>query len=262
MSTFSVLPLPTYLIIGAQKSGTRWLIKNLREHPEVFAAAVELSFFNRNSRFEQGLYEYRAAFEGWNGEPVVGESTPGYMMWHGGNLDRFPARIDESLPGVRLIASLRNPVDRAYSAFLHHMRQGRIPTDADLLEWIRSVDPRNDKLKLISGGWYAASLTQYVERFGERLKILLHDELIDNPVRFYTTVLEHIGASTGFLPENLQEIHHRGIPPKASRYFENGGVYRPLTIEERAELYPYFRDDLARLENLLGWNLGAWRPSL
>src|SRR5262245_12635623 len=109
-------PLPTFLIIGAQKSATRWLRTNLGLHPDVYAVDEELWFFNDiNHRFtKRGLPWYRAQYDGWSGEPLLGEATPGYMM-----LRHDPAlvaeRIGEVVPDVRLIAVLRNPVDRAQS---------------------------------------------------------------------------------------------------------------------------------------------------
>lgn len=76
-----ISPLPNFLIIGARKSGTRWLRTHLGEHPETFTAGKELRFFNDPQRFAEGLGSYRAGFEGWTGEPIVGEATPSYMMW-------------------------------------------------------------------------------------------------------------------------------------------------------------------------------------
>ena len=79
------LPLPTFLIIGAQKSATRWLRLNLGLHPDVFAASAELEFFNNGVRFrDEGTDWYRGKFSGWNGEAIVGEATPGYMFWRHG----------------------------------------------------------------------------------------------------------------------------------------------------------------------------------
>ena len=75
-------PLPTFLIIGAQKSATRWLRLNLGLHPAVFTASREIEFFNNRDRYEdQGASWYREQFEGWDGEAIVGEATPGYMFW-------------------------------------------------------------------------------------------------------------------------------------------------------------------------------------
>lgn len=260
MNAIDTLPLPTFLIIGAQKSATRWLRMHLGKHPEVFTVDAELTFFNSSVRFEQGLDWYRTKFEGWAGEPIVGEATPAYMMWRA-NPARTAARIDESLPGVRLMALLRNPVDRTYSAFIHHMQRDRIPADADLLEWVRSVAPKHDKLGVIAGGWYAESLAPYFAKFGERLRVFLHDDVVERPEQTYAHALEHIGASPGFLPKELQRIRHSGKPPETSPYAEGGGGRRELTPEERAEIYAYFRRDVEWLEELLGRDLSFWRPS-
>ena len=260
MSAIDTLPLPTFLVIGAQKSATRWLRMHLGKHPEVFTADTELAFFNRSARFKQGLDWYRAKFEGWSGEPIVGEATPAYMMWRE-EPAKTAVRIDESLSGVKLMALLRNPVDRTYSAFIHHMMRDRIPVDANLLEWVRSVAPEHDKLGLIAGGWYAESLTPYFARFGERLRVFLHDDVAENPEKLYARALEHVGASPGFLPAELQRVRHSGKPPETSPYAEDGSGRRELTSEERAEIYAYFHRDVERLEVLLDRDLSAWRPS-
>jgi hypothetical protein len=232
------------------------LRRHLGEHPEILTADSELRFFN-GGRFEQGLEWYRTNFEGWSGEPIVGEATPSYMMWRESPA-RISRRIDESLPGVKLMALLRNPVDRTYSAFLHHMRACRIPPDADLLEQVRGVVPEEDPLGLISGGWYAASLTPYFERFGDRLKVFLHDDITEKPGRVYAAALEHIGASPDFMPQGLRQVRHSGRPPQESDYAGEGGR-RELTDQEREELYEYFREDVERLEELLGRSLSSWK---
>jgi hypothetical protein len=252
------MPLPRFLIIGAQKSATRWLRANLGAHPEIFTAGRELSFFNK-SRFNQGLQLYLKDFEGWNGEPIVGEATPGYMMWND-HPTKTASRIQETLPRVRLTAILRNPVDRTYSAFIHHVRRGRIPANADLLKWVRSVDPEHDKQGLITGGWYATSLAPYVEIFGERLKVFLHDEAVNDPRWLYDRVLEHVGASADFLPASIEQVRFSNERFQADQYTDSEGKRRSLTSSERIELYAYFHEDLKRLEELLGRDLSIWKP--
>ena len=118
-------PLPTFLIIGTQKSGTRWLRLNLGLHPDIFTADGEPTFFN-SAHFDDGADWYRARFTGWSGEQIIGEATPGYMFWRHGPA-RMVNRIDETLPGVKLLAILRNPVDRALSALIHHIEGGTFP---------------------------------------------------------------------------------------------------------------------------------------
>ncbi|HTL86328.1 MAG TPA: hypothetical protein VL856_14165 [Acidimicrobiia bacterium] len=251
------LPLPTFLIIGAQKCATRWLRFNLGLHPDVYAAAAELSFFNNGPRFEDlGVTWYRDQFEGWNGEPVVGEATPGYMFWrHRPYICRD--RIREVVPEVRLIAILRNPIDRAQSAMIHHVASSGLPPDSDLLDLVERTPPERDKLGLVSGGWYAESLEPYRDTFGDKLLVLLHDDIAADARAFYRRAADHVGATRDFVPPDLEEVRfsyrqrpgagHKGIPP--------------LTTEKRRALYEYFADDLAKLENMIGRDLSMWDPT-
>ena len=139
-------PLPTFLIIGAQKSATRWLRLNLGLHPSVFTASRELEFFNNRERYQDlGTSWYRDQFEGWAGEAIVGEATPGYMFWRH-HPEVVAERIQETLPDVRLIATLRNPIDRAQSAMVHHIEGGTLPPDSVLIDLVRATPPERDRL--------------------------------------------------------------------------------------------------------------------
>jgi hypothetical protein len=244
-------PLPTFLIIGAQKSATRWLRTNLDAHPEVFTAPGEPGFFNDEDRWKRdGLDGYRRNFVGWDGEPHIGESTPGYLMWTQ-RPEIVADRIHRAIPDVRLVAILRNPVDRARSAMMHHILKGRLPEDTDLLGLVQRVPPEQDQLGLVTGGWYAASLEPYVELFGDHLLVLLHDDVSADPTRCYARVLSHLGA-TPFTPPNL------------GRFRESQETLLPsveaVDLDARRALYEYFRDDVARLEGLIDRDLSMWDP--
>ena len=157
-------PKPNFVIIGAQKSATRWLRANLGRHPEIFTASRELHYWNSPDKVGtvRGARGYRRQFTGWTGEQFVGEATPGYMI-----LRHDPAatadRMRLGIPDARLVALLRNPIDRAQSAMVHHARRNRIPPDARLVDVLRERQPaRLDRLCLVSGGWYARSLRPYL----------------------------------------------------------------------------------------------------
>jgi hypothetical protein len=244
-------PLPTFLIIGAQKSATRWLRLNLGLHPDVYTQSRELEFFNTADRFDDfGVEWYRAQFDGWRGEPVVGEATPGYMFWRH-RPETVADRIARVVPDVRLIAILRNPIDRAQSALVHHIEFGALPPETDLLEYVRSIPPERDWLGIIAGGWYAASLEPYVEQFGDQLQVLLHDDTDDDPRGVYTQALHHVGASTDFVPEELDRVRFS--------YQQHRPVHH-LSLDARDELYAYFADDIARLQSMFDRDLSVWAP--
>jgi hypothetical protein len=252
-------PLPSFLIIGAQKAGTRWLRFNLGLHPKIFALPREPMFFDNN--YKRGARWYREQFEGWTGEPVVGEATPGYLLW-GRNAKHRPwikaDRIVETLPNVRLFAVLRDPTERLLSAFLHHISKGRIPAKADLFDYLKAHDPEGDPLQLVSGGWYAASLAPYLDRFGDRLEILLNENIRDDPKATYDNALVHLGLEPDWRPSELGKVRFSTPIPREGKYSETTG--RPqLTPRDRRILFSYFEDDIKRLEQLIGRDLSHWR---
>jgi hypothetical protein len=245
-------PLPTFLIIGAQKSATRWLRANLGEHPDVFTAEQELSFFNHKQKVRRwGLDWYRQQFVGWAGEPVVGEATPGYMIPRH-DPTATAKRIERNLPDVRLIAVLRNPIDRANSALRHHQRRNRLPKNAKLSKVVKKRRSKIRQLGLVDAGLYAEHLRPYQRRFGARLLVLLHDDVVSNPQMVYKRALLHIGAAPSFVPPALEQVVFSNQPQQAS----NSG----LTLEERREMWPYFRADVKKLQKIIGRDLSMWNP--
>ncbi len=246
------LPLPNFLIIGAQKSATRWLRHNLGLHPDIFTADYELAFFNRRRYQTLGTDWYRAQFDGWSGEQFVGEATPGYMIWH-----HAPAgvarRIKDTVPDVKLIAILRNPVDRANSAMVHHKRRERIRPNAKLMDLVRAQPPEEERYGLIAGGWYAATLRPYKRLFGDQLLVLLQDDVRDDPLPVYERALQHIGAPSSFVPSELDEVVF-------SNQQGSGRWRSELSPEDRAELYEYFREDIRKLERMFDLDLSMWHP--
>jgi hypothetical protein len=246
-------PLPGFIIIGAQKSATRWLRVNLGRHPEIYAATSELGYFDHKSRLARGgVGWYRAQFSEFGGKPVVGEATPGYLMWRN-SPGLVASRIHELLPDVRLIAVLRDPVDRANSAMIHHIKQERLPPSSTLREMVRRMPPEHDRLGLVTGGWYAASLAPFRRRFGEKLLVLLYDDVKNDPAGVYEKALGYLGVDTKFQPPELNEVVYSNQQGEADGRWD-------LSVDDRRELYEYFRDDVRQLEELIERDLSMWDP--
>jgi len=240
---------PNILIIAAQKCASIWLRTNLDKHPDVYMRRGALHFFDQH--WDNGTDWYFDQFEPPDGVALVGEHCPSYAF-PGGDRAITAERIDETLPDVRLLAIVRNPVDRLYSAFIHHMNRDRFAPDADLFE-----SAEKDERRLVSGGRYAEALKPFAERFGDRLKVIvLEDVWADGPAVF-RGALDHVGADSGFVPDDLQEVVHSQKPPAESPYFSNGSK-RKLTPEERARLHAYFHEDVLELQRLLGRSLDPW----
>ena len=116
------MSLPTFFVVGSPKCGTTALAQMLAAHPDVFLSEPkEPHFFD--AHHDNGLQPYMEQhFAGWSGAGVAGEATPSYLA-----VPYVPARIRSAIPGARLIAILRNPVQRAYSSWWMFHARGMEP---------------------------------------------------------------------------------------------------------------------------------------
>ena len=112
--------LPNFVVIGAMRSGSTSLYKYLQAHPDVYMPRKEIHFFDR--KWDRGLSWYLTRFEGHSGQTAVGEATPTYLA-EPEALDRMASTI----PDARLLAVLRDPVDRAYSHYWMEHARARDP---------------------------------------------------------------------------------------------------------------------------------------
>ncbi|MBA3731354.1 MAG: sulfotransferase domain-containing protein, partial [Gammaproteobacteria bacterium] len=105
--------LPNFLIIGASRCGTTWMANNIKSHPDVFMPPKkELHFFDAS--FDKG-WDYYASFfpdKKCARYRAIGEATPAYLY-----MPQVARLIKSRLPDVKMIVSLRNPIDRAYSQY-------------------------------------------------------------------------------------------------------------------------------------------------
>jgi len=267
--------LPNFLVIGAPRSGTTWIEKNLRAHPDVFMPSrKELHFFDRD--YARGLTYYEDLFSGWSGQAAVGEASPSYLAGRDDAVD-IARRIAENLPGVRLIASLRNPIDRVYSRFLN--AKAKFDENAALsLE-----DKLREKPEFLREGIYADHLQRYYEVFPrEQVLVLLYDDLIANGHAFmkrvytflsvdanFTTGLEEVRVNAAAGKRNLarskslwllgRAIGRLGARRLADRLrTANSRELPQMSPETRQLLLEMYRPHNERLEKLIDRDLSAW----
>ena len=107
--------LPNFLVIGAQKTGTKWLYYNLNSHPDIFVAngaGLECNYFNTNNNIIGNLNRYSRLFNDIKNKKIKGDISPGYSI-----IDKKKiALIRQLIPDVKIIITLRNPKERAISA--------------------------------------------------------------------------------------------------------------------------------------------------
>lgn len=303
------MTMPNFLVIGAMKSGTTSLHHYLRQHPEIYVSAVkEPSFFafegstlefdgpegrSRTRRlmkryFVTDVDAYGALFGGVAGEKAVGEVSPLYL-YDGG----APNRIKRYVPGAKLIAVLRHPAERAYSAFLYLSRDGREPL-RDFAAALRAEDAR------IRGNWewiwhyrtmglYHAQLGRYFDAFArDQIRVYLYEDLQSDPVALLQDVFGFLAVDASFTPDMSARHNPSGIPrstmllrlmnrpnavrnvlrpivpPRLRRLLRAHVEARvlapppPLDGEIRRELIRAYSDDVRKLEHLIGRDLSRW----
>lgn len=249
--------LPNFIIVGAQKSATRWLRDVLNEHPDIYMASRELEFFNHN--FDKGIYWYKQQFKDAGNVKAIGEATPSYTMLVY-SPEEAAGRMKETIPDAKIIALLRDPVDRLSSAYIHHIRMGRIDPELNIMDKLKKIDPspKNERLGLISGGWYAQSLEPYFKKFGDRVQVVLHEDIKNDSKQLYDKVLKHLDINIGYYPKDLVRVRHSNRKDVGDKALKSAR----LSKADRAEIYKrFFAKDVSKLEKQTGLDLSAWRKN-
>lgn len=195
--------LPNFLFLGVDKAGSSWLHEALLRHPQVYLTpAKDLYFFDRY--YDRGLEWYAGQFRGAAAShAVVGEICPDYLA-----SPHAPERIRSSLGDVRLMATLRDPVSRAYSSFLYMRKHGEGPPTFRAA--LRSFPD------LIEHGRYGTQLRRYRSTFDPRLlHVALFDDLQSDPQGFFDGVLSFLGLERCVLDERVLEAR---LPASRARF--------------------------------------------
>jgi hypothetical protein len=240
-ATAALRALPDFVIIGAQRSGTTSTYAYLVQHPRIEAAwHKEVHYFDSPRNYRRGPGWYRAHFPLRRPGRITGEATPEYLL-----RAKAPARLAALVPRARLVALLRNPVDRAVSHYHHHVRQGREtrPLERALAEQRRTLPtgPWSGESYLIRG-LYAEQLETVLRAVPrEQVLVLLSEELFARPEETVARIVAFLG-----LPPHPIDVRGR----------LSAGRYEPMPPAVRAELIEFFRPHNARLADLLGRDLG------
>jgi hypothetical protein len=257
--------LPGFLIVGAERCGTTSLFHVLRQHPAVFSATLprkEVHYFDHKHDLGLGWYQChfpitaraRLATRGI-GDPVAFEATPNYMFH-----PLAPERIHRELPGVRLLVMVRDPVERAYSAFAHQVGFGfesetferaleledaRLQGEAERIV----ADPayysfNHSHYTYRARGYYADQLERLAGIFGrDRIHVVDCGDFFAAPGPVYDQVLDFLGlprrGDPDFTPQNIR--------PRS-----------PMPASVRAALADHFRPHDERLAAWLGHE-PSWR---
>jgi Sulfotransferase family len=296
--------LPNFLIIGAAKSGTASLYHYLGQHPQVYMSPVkEPNFFaleghkldfrapeaeERINRWSvTSLDAYRALFEGVTTEKAIGEASPMYLY-----SPEAPERIRRYTPDARLIVVLRDPVERAYSSYMHLRRNGRESLD----DFVQALEA--EEMRMASNwewiwhyknmGFYCEQLKRYYERFDrDQIRVYLHEDLKKDSLGVSREVYEFVGADSSFVPDTSLKYNVSGVPmsrtifnlikrphpvknalkplfperfrrPLVMGLWDRILVKPPLPAEVRGRLVEEYRQDILGLQDLIQRDLSGW----
>jgi len=285
---------PTFLIIGAGRSGTSSLYSYLGQHPEIYMSPVkepkffavdkeDIEGYKHDERYVVEEQEYLQLFDAVSNERHWGEASPTYL-----HNEKAPRRIYDVVPDAKLIAVLRNPIDRAYSHYGLNVRLGRREegTFGTLVRGTTPGDPFWEKY--IVPGFYHAQLRQYQEYFDEeQFSIHLFSEFVDETSRVVTELFEFLGVDPAFEPDLRVQRNASGVPrlwilyrlleghrePVATlKQFFPDALRRSLAAlrdrllqdrsgmdaETRRRLRDIYHEDVRKLQDLLGRELDHW----
>ncbi|WP_413275998.1 sulfotransferase family protein [Floridanema evergladense] len=248
VSEISVSGQPNFIIIGAQKCGTTSLYQYLIEHPQIVPGSQkEVHFFDLN--FAKGLDWYRQQFKPLSQGLITGEASP-YYIFH----PLVAQRVYELFPQVKLIALLRNPVERAISHYYHEVRLGFEKLGLEDAIAQESARLKGETAKMVadetyysynhqhytylSRGIYVEQLKHWMQFFPkEQFLVLPSEKLYNQPNTTLNQVLEFLQLPSYQLT-------------KYDKY--NSGEYPAVTQEIRQQLQAYFQPYNQQLEEFLG----------
>jgi Sulfotransferase domain len=246
---------PGYLIVGTKRGGTTSLAEWVYQHPEVAPCRNNKGTHYFDINYWRGPNWYFSRFEkpreGWS---ITGEASPYYMYHPAG-----PDRIGDALPDVRLIAVLRDPVERAWSQFRYETSRGHETETLERaldLEPVRLVGERERLLAdpkypgmayrhngYLERGHYVDQLERIYSRFPrEQVLVLSSEAMFEDPQGQLRRVWQFL---------SLKDVELAHLEPR------NANASRgDIPGEQRDRLTEYYRPYNARLYDLLGIEFG------
>ena len=297
------MTLPNFLIVGASKGGTTSLYYYLMQHPDIFLSKeVKESYFlcglTKESYPDVGVKyainhvsdftSYRRLFESANNVKRIGEICGAYLYFY----DKTILRIEQYLGDVKIIISLRNPVERAYSNYLHHKREGW-----ENLSFEEAITAESERMTqgmwwafyYVDVGYYYKQVKAYIDAYGkDNVKVFLLDDLRNSPHDVLRDIFSFLSIDTQFIPDMSHHYNFTGIPksPMIYRFLSRPNLLKTLVrrllpannlrnsisanlkrrILTRPDIPPdtyikllhIYKDELYRLQSLIDRDLSHW----
>ncbi len=296
--------MPNFLILGAAKSGTTALWFSLRQHPDIFMGPRKepnffcgdeiLTYCNGPGDFKYdvlSLEDYQALYAGATHEKARGEASNSNLYF-----SSSCARIRQYVPEAKLIALLRHPADRAFSAYMHLRRDGRetvedfgealaLEAEREALYWARMWH-------LTKVGRYYEQLKPFFDTFDHaQIRVYLYDDFSADPLAVLQDIFRFLEVDPTFEPTIKTGINRTGVPKyprvnalvgkvldrpnpirfvsrrlfpevtrhRVSQYLRGRNLIRPrIPPDIRRHLTAEFEEEILHLQDLIGRDLSGW----
>lgn len=284
---------PTFLGIGGMKCGTTWLSECLRYHPEVFISSPkEIHFFSTQKYWDKGPDWYFNHFKDAGNAKAIGEFSPSYIRSTQTSPDEMMKRIIDLIGNVKIIVTVRNPVDRYISHMKHIIRDGTIPGLLNIdLETFHQLNEQHPNLL------FFGQLSDVIKKFQisfsfEKVLILEMENFKINPHDEIKKVYRFLDVSQDYSPKILRKQISVGIVPRFERldkarlfiarylYRKNPGIvdfvkryrlpdlYRKLNSRKKVNLLSpttmkylndYYNNEILEISKLLSEQKSMWK---
>jgi hypothetical protein len=268
--------LPDFICVGAQRAATTWLHNCLQEHPDIsLPEGKELHFFN--AHYDKGLGWYESQFVSKRSIKVYGEATPDYL-----HSKESLIRIQQHLPDTKIIVILRQPFDRAVSAYKLFK--------AERFKNTKMLDAFHRHPYLIGQSLYAEPVSQLLQMFDrQQLLFLFYDDVCAAPAELIKKVHQFIGVDSKFIPSTIHSTYNKIIFPRTQEMLTKlhltavidwvstsfigdiirSGCANKQVVKSKKETYcefseylPVIMNDVEQLEKILDIDLSIWKKEL
>jgi hypothetical protein len=257
---------PSLFVLGAAKCGTTALHHYLGQHPDIFMSDPKEPFYFE-AEYDRGTaFYFNRYFSKWAGERIVGEARHRNLY-----LPYVPERIRRYNPDAKLVAILRNPIERAVSHWWHWYSRAqetlplRQALDADeericsgvgfrnaeeIQAYSNNLDPYGQGIyrTYLDSGYYCEQLERYAGAFGkDRLLVILYEDFVSKPREVMASLFAFLDCS---------DIAEKLVPGQINE--SAPGMLDHLNEEVKSWLLEHYRPHNQRLESFLGKDLPAW----
>ena len=273
---------PDFIGIGGQRCGTAWIYNCLEEHPSLCLPFKEINYFTHAEKLAKGDAWYKSHFQRCQNGQFAGEISSLYLY----DVDA-PKRIHEYNPEVKLLVSLRNPVDRAFSSYQNNVTAGQIAKTRTFEE---ALDEDSD---ILEKSFYSEPLQRFLDCFPkERLLVLVYEEGLQDPQGFIQSIYGYVGVDAQFYPSMAHQHLNVGRIPRsilfdrgldtmgellrrmglqslirwlkgvglvgALRRTNTGAPARQMSLSTREYLERLFAPDVRKVAEVTGKDLSIW----